>query len=96
MPHVQSTGQSQGAENGAGCDVDPCQATASTMDVGVVGDALALARQFSRSERLLLCLRFADGLNEEEISVLTRSSVAEVRLAIGALVDRVRRAVAIG
>lgn len=49
-----------------------------------------LALELSRSERLLLCLRYADGLTDEEISVLTRTSVAEVHAALRALVERVR------
>ncbi|MBL9120650.1 MAG: hypothetical protein JNL80_12135 [Phycisphaerae bacterium] len=51
-----------------------------------------LALEFSKSERLLLCLRYADGLTDEEISVLTRTSVAEVHAALRALVERVRLA----
>ena len=52
--------------------------------------ALSSALQLTRTERLLLCLRYADGLNEEEISVLTRSTVAEVEVALASLVERIR------
>lgn len=52
--------------------------------------SLASTLGLSRTERLLLCLRYADGLNDEEISVLTRSSVAEVKVALTNLVERVR------
>lgn len=51
-----------------------------------------LALEFSRFERLLICLRYADGLTDEEISVLTRSSVADVHAAFLVLVERVRTA----
>jgi DNA-directed RNA polymerase specialized sigma24 family protein len=49
---------------------------------------------FSRTERLLLCLRYADGLNDEEISALTRTPVTEVRASLTELVARVRVQVA--
>jgi DNA-directed RNA polymerase specialized sigma24 family protein len=49
-----------------------------------------LVRTLSRDERLLLCLRYADGLADEEIAALTRMAVDEVRRSIAAVLDRAR------
>lgn len=53
-----------------------------------------LGLSFTRAERLLLCLHYADGLNDEEIAVLLRQSIVEVRSSLQVLVDRVRQAMA--
>jgi DNA-directed RNA polymerase specialized sigma24 family protein len=49
-----------------------------------------LVRTLSRDERLLLCLRYADGLADEEIAALTRMSVDEVRRLMTSILDRTR------
>lgn len=52
-----------------------------------------LVASLSREERLLLCLRYADGLQDDEIAVLTRMAVCEVRQAMERVVARARQLV---
>ncbi len=52
-----------------------------------------LVASLSREERLLLCLRYADGLQDDEIAVLTRMAVCEVQQAIDRVVARARQLV---
>lgn len=49
-----------------------------------------LIASLTRHERLLLCLRYADGLADDEIAVLTRMPVPDVRQSIEHIVARAR------
>lgn len=66
----------------------------TSMPVALSGDGsdllCGLVASLSRHERLLLCLRYADGLEDDEIAALTRMTVADVRRAIEAVVARAR------
>jgi DNA-directed RNA polymerase specialized sigma24 family protein len=65
-----------------------CEASAIDRDAdAVVG---ALVRHLSRDERLLVCLRYADGLTDEEIAALTRMTVVDVRRSMQSILDRTR------
>ncbi len=67
---------------------EPCAASALERDAeAIVG---VLTRALTREERLLVCLRYADGLADEEIAALTRMSVDEVRRLMTSILDRTR------
>jgi|JI10StandDraft_1071094.scaffolds.fasta_scaffold525893_2 DNA-directed RNA polymerase specialized sigma24 family protein len=73
--------------------VEPQARTAASRDVDTDqrSDRFGgLVASLTRHERLLLCLRYADGLADDEISVLTRMPVPDVRQAIEHIVTRAR------
>jgi DNA-directed RNA polymerase specialized sigma24 family protein len=79
---------SPACQSPSGDSTRACEASAIERDAdAVVG---TLVRTLSRDERLLLCLRYADGLADEEIAALTRMAVDEVRRSIAAVLDRAR------